>query len=204
MDNRPTMDEENICVITVHYKNKIIRGSYVLGKTQAPAPQEWVKRTPIRVQLVGDTMLLKAPEGDDYRLHIESSKPAPMMDPLTPEETAAERTAAAQEQVDTKSLIGFDEPQPSAKQAPPAEPAAAPQDAPVAEPTTGTVSVSSTPYLADVYVDGESVGYTPAKLKLAPGKHTLRCEKPGYKPWSKEITVTVGSELTLDLALDRK
>jgi len=45
-----------------------------------------------------------------------------------------------------------------------------------------------------------------AKLKLPPGKHSFRCEKSGHKPWSKEITVTTGSEQTLDATLesDRK
>jgi hypothetical protein len=62
------------------------------------------------------------------------------------------------------------------------------------------------PYLAEVFVDGEKVGYTPAKLKLPPGKHALRCEKRGYKPWTKDVTVTADSELTLDatLSLGRK
>ena len=203
--NTPVVQEENVCLITVHYKNRIIKGSYLLGKEQAAAPLEWVKHTPVRMQLVGDTILLKAPAGEDYKLHLESSKPAPTMDPLTPDEVTAERAAAAQELEDTRSMIGFDEPREPAKpaQAPTPAPAPAPPPA-LPEPTTGTVAIRSTPYLADVYVDGEDVGYTPAKLKLAPGKHTFRCEKQGYKPWTKEITLPVGSELTLDATLDRK
>jgi len=203
--NTPVVQEENVCLVTVHYKNRIIKGSYVLGKAQAAAPLEWVKHTPVRIQLEGDTMLVKAPVGEDYKLHVESSKPAPTMDPLTPDEVAAERSAAAKEQEEPRSMIGFDEPQAPAKpgQAPTPAPAPTAPPAPL-EPATGTVAISSTPYLADVYVDGEDVGYTPAKLKLPPGKHTFRCEKQGYKPWSKEITLTVGSELTLDATLDRK
>ena len=65
------------------------------------------------------------------------------------------------------------------------------------------MSVSSTPYLSEILVDGASMGYTPAKLKLAPGKHTFRVEKPGYKAWSKEIMVTAGSEMTLDATLSK-
>jgi hypothetical protein len=45
------------------------------------------------------------------------------------------------------------------------------------------------------------MGYTPAKLKLAPGKHSLRCEKHGYNPWTKDVTVTADTELTLDATL---
>ena len=85
----------------------------------------------------------------------------------------------------------------------PAPEPAPPSPPPAPEPPSGLVSISSVPYLAEVFVDGESMGYTPAKLKLAPGKHSFRCEKAGYKPWTKDITITAGSELTLDATLDR-
>ena len=68
----------------------------------------------------------------------------------------------------------------------------------------GLVNVRSTPYLSEVFVDGESMGYTPAKVNLPPGKHSFRVEKAGYKAWTKEITITVGSELTLDANLEKK
>jgi len=66
------------------------------------------------------------------------------------------------------------------------------------------VSVASTPYLAEVYIDNDSMGYTPAKIRLAPGKHIVRLEKAGYKTWSKEVNVTEGSELTMDATMDKK
>ncbi len=79
------------------------------------------------------------------------------------------------------------------------------QPAPVAlPPTMGTVQVRSTPYLSEVFVDGDSMGYTPAKVSLPPGKHAFRVEKAGYKAWTKEIVITVGSELTLDASLEKK
>jgi PEGA domain len=199
--NTPITDEETECLIRIHFKDKIFQGSYVLGKSQASPPPEWVKHTPVRVQFVGDTMFLKAPEGIDYKLHVTSTKPAHMMDPLTPEEIAAEKAAAAREQEPPESMIGFDTPEPPAKQpAAQAQPVASPEPPP--EPTKGTVAISSMPYLAEVFVDGESIGYTPAKLHLPPGKHAFRCEKSGYRPWTKEITVTTGSEQTLDATLE--
>jgi hypothetical protein len=126
-----------------------------------------------------------------------------MLDPWTTQEVTAEK-AAAMTQESQHSMIGFDD-RPSEN----AEPAKGETPAPAAEPATpatpesptGLVSISSVPYLAEVFVDGESMGYTPAKLKLAPGKHSFRCEKSGYKPWTKDITVTAGSELTLDATL---
>jgi PEGA domain-containing protein len=66
------------------------------------------------------------------------------------------------------------------------------------------VHVRSTPYLSEVFVDGDSMGYTPAKIALAPGKHMFRVEKPGYKAWTKEMMITVGSEPTLDASLEKK
>jgi hypothetical protein len=48
------------------------------------------------------------------------------------------------------------------------------------------------------------MGYTPAKIALAPGKHTFRVEKPGYKAWTREMIITVGSELMLDASLEKK
>lgn len=197
--NTPINDEETECIVRVHIQTKIIQAGYVLGKSQPTLPAEWVKHTPVRVQVVGNTLFLKALEGDDFKLHIISTKVAPMMDPLTPEELAAEKAASAKEQ--PKSMIGFDSPESNPKQpSAPAPPAAVPPPPP--EPTTGTVSISSVPYLAEVFVDGASIGYTPAKLKLAPGKHEFRCEKNGYRAWTKEITVSTGSEQTLDATLE--
>jgi hypothetical protein len=205
--NTPIQDEETVCTVRIHLKDKIFQGIYTLNKSQAPPPPEWIKHTPVRVQFVGDRMLLRAPAGDDYKLRVVSTKPAPMMDPLTPEELAAQSAAAKQEQEAPKSMIGFDEkPDAPATQPEPAQQSAPPPQQPPPEQVTGTVTISSMPYLAEVYVDGENMGYSPAKLKLAPGKHSFRCEKRGYQPWTKEITLTAGSELTLDatLSLSRK
>jgi hypothetical protein len=67
-----------------------------------------------------------------------------------------------------------------------------------------TVNVRSTPYLSEVFIDGNSMGYTPAKIALAPGKHTFRVEKPGHKAWTNEMIIMVGSELSLDASLEKK
>ena len=201
--NTPIQDEETICAIRIHLKDKIFQGTYPLNKSQAPPPPEWIKHTPVRVQFVGDQMFLKAPTGEDYKLRVVSTKSAPMMDPLTPEELAAQTAAAKQEQEVPKSMIGFEEKSDTPAQQSLPTPQPAPPLPPPPEPATGTVTISSMPYLAEVYVDGENMGYTPAKLKLPPGKHSLRCEKRGYQPWTKEITVATGSELTLDATLSQ-
>lgn len=201
--NTPIQNEETVCMIRIHLKDRILQGVYTLDKSQAPPPPEWVKHAPVRAQIVGDRLFLKGPHGSEYKLRVVSAKSAPMLDPWTAQELTAEKAAAMVEESD-HSMIGFDDkpatPAPPAKAEPPASPAEPPPPA-APEPPTGLVSITSVPYLAEVFVDGESMGYTPAKLKVAPGKHSFKCEKAGYKTWTKEITVTAGSELTLDATL---
>ena len=201
--NTPIQDEETVCMVRVHLKDKILQGVYTLDKSQPAPPAEWVKHAPVRAQVVGDRLFLKGPNGHDFKLRLTSAKSAPMLDPWTTQELTTEKAATMRDEVQ-HSMIGFDD-KPAATTSP-AQTDATPAPSEPAQPAapespTGTVSVSSVPYLAEVFVDGESMGYTPAKLKLAPGKHSFRCEKAGYKPWTKDISVTAGSELTLDATL---
>ncbi len=75
---------------------------------------------------------------------------------------------------------------------------AAPKDS----PTTGTISLTSTPDGADVSVDGAFLGNTPATLKLPAGKHSIKVSLAGHKDWTKEITVLAGSDLKLTATLE--
>ncbi len=67
----------------------------------------------------------------------------------------------------------------------------------------GGINVSSNPAGGDVLVDGDFVGDCPAALKLLPGKHTITVKLPGYKDWSREITVQPGSEVQLTANLEK-
>jgi hypothetical protein len=75
--------------------------------------------------------------------------------------------------------------------------------APPSGPDKGTVNVGSNPTGADVAVDGEFVGNSPAVLKISPGKHTLTVKMSGFKDWSREITVQAGSEVQLTATLEK-
>jgi hypothetical protein len=66
-----------------------------------------------------------------------------------------------------------------------------------------TVSLSSDPTGAEVYVDGEFHGNSPATLKLKPGKHTVSVKMSGYKDWSREISTEAGSEAHLTATLEK-
>lgn len=78
-----------------------------------------------------------------------------------------------------------------------APPAATPQD------STASVSVTSNPDAAEIYVDDAFVGNAPATQKLSPGKHTIRVSLAGYKVWSREITAQAGSEAHVVATLER-
>src|SRR6202453_1773324 len=87
----------------------------------------------------------------------------------------------------------------------PGEPAitAGPSAVPVSAVSSGkgSITVSSTPDGADVYVADNLVGNHQATLKLSPGKHTVKVSQDGYKAWTKDIAVFADSDVNLKAAL---
>jgi len=65
----------------------------------------------------------------------------------------------------------------------------------------GTVELVSVPDSADVFVDGQFYGNSPATLKLKPGKHTVMVKLNGYQEWSRELTTEAGSDVHLSATL---
>ncbi len=81
-------------------------------------------------------------------------------------------------------------------------PAPAPRPAPAAV-EKGTITLSTNPSGASIFVDGRFVGQTPAKLRLAPGPHTIRLSLSGYPDWSQDLEVLEASEVTLQIELSK-
>lgn len=73
----------------------------------------------------------------------------------------------------------------------------------MAERRGGSLSVSSDPNAADVFVDGEFAGNTPCKLNVSSGAHVIKVAAKGYKDWSRQITVGEGSEATVNAGLEK-
>jgi TonB family protein len=74
-----------------------------------------------------------------------------------------------------------------------------------AAPTTGLADILSTPFGADVNVDGAKVGLTPLTgLRLKPGTHQVEVSREGYEPWSGTLLVQVGKRSRLDASLRAK
>ncbi len=68
-------------------------------------------------------------------------------------------------------------------------------ETPTKIPMTGSISVSSAPSGADIYLDGRYKGTTPTTISdIPPGSHVLKLEKYGYKEWLTSVHVT--SEVT--------
>jgi hypothetical protein len=102
-------------------------------------------------------------------------------------------------------LKGSKPAEPTNPQAPAA--AATPQPATATTPvSTGqlqAVPIKSAPDGADITVDGKFVGSTPSTVKLSPGDHTIKIEKSGFKAWERTITVSPGSEVTVNATLEQ-
>jgi len=67
---------------------------------------------------------------------------------------------------------------------------------------TGSVKVTSSPSGADVYLDNEYHGTTPATITAVPaGNHTVEIRQSGYETWSTSITVTSAGTLNVSTSL---
>jgi hypothetical protein len=67
----------------------------------------------------------------------------------------------------------------------------------------GTVALVSAPDSADVFVDGQFYGNSPATLKLKPGKHIITIKLNGFKEWSRELMAEAGSDVHLSATLEK-
>lgn len=70
------------------------------------------------------------------------------------------------------------------------------------EPLTGSISISSDPSGANIYLDGMYKGTTPTTISgVLHGSHTIKVEKDGYEDLSESVSVAadVTTPLTVDL-----
>ena len=67
---------------------------------------------------------------------------------------------------------------------------------------TGSVTITSSPSGAEVYLDKEYHGTTPTTMNgVPPGKHTVEIRERGYNTWSQEVTVSSGSTTSVSASL---
>ena len=73
----------------------------------------------------------------------------------------------------------------------------------VAKKQSGMLALTSDPAGAEIYVDGKFSGNTPSKLTLDAGQHTIKIAAKDHKEWSRELTVSTGSEVTVNAQLEK-
>jgi hypothetical protein len=66
---------------------------------------------------------------------------------------------------------------------------------------SSTIELKSDPDGAEISVDGKYVGNAPTTLHLPIGDHTIKFERPGYKPWERTLTITQGVTTTITAGL---
>lgn len=67
---------------------------------------------------------------------------------------------------------------------------------------TGAIKITSTPSGAEVYLNNEYRGTTPATINAVPaGNHTIEIRENGYKNWSGSVTVSPGSTASVSPVL---
>ena len=66
----------------------------------------------------------------------------------------------------------------------------------------GTVSISSDPDGAEIFIDDKFHGNTPATLKLPAGSHAIVLKFPGRTDWRRSLEVLKSSKASLKAALD--
>jgi hypothetical protein len=75
------------------------------------------------------------------------------------------------------------------------------QPSPPPPRNTGTVSVTSTPNAALIYVDGNYQGKAPMTISQYPGSHNFRISLPGYNDYITSIYITANTNQKLNAAL---
>ena len=76
---------------------------------------------------------------------------------------------------------------------------------PALAPIYGSADITSSPAMADITLDGKSVGRTPLQLdNLLIGEHKITVSKSGYQPYSATVTVAEGKTATVNATLKKQ
>ena len=66
------------------------------------------------------------------------------------------------------------------------------------EPAWGDVTTATQPAGAEIFIDDEEVGTTPATVPVMAGKRQIVLRKDGYKPWKRELRVEAGVPIEIE------
>jgi hypothetical protein len=66
-----------------------------------------------------------------------------------------------------------------------------------------TVSFTSEPDGADIFIDSMGVGSTPKRVQLQPGSHSVQMVKQGYRDWATKLSVEKGVPTSVNAKLEK-
>jgi hypothetical protein len=66
----------------------------------------------------------------------------------------------------------------------------------------GTVTISSDPDGAEIFIDDKFLGNAPATQKLSPGRHAVLLKFPGHADWRRTLEVLKSSRVSLKATLE--
>jgi hypothetical protein len=90
------------------------------------------------------------------------------------------------------------------RQQPTPIPTAVPEQvSPSVREALGTVSVTSSPDGAEIFIDSVGYGHAPAILKLSAGKHSIQLVRHGYKDWTSDLEVRENSIVNVTAKLEK-
>jgi len=69
---------------------------------------------------------------------------------------------------------------------------------------TGSVTIASDPPSAEIFVDGQFVGQTPATIHILTGIHRVEVKSSGKRKWERDIEILKDSQVTLHPALEKE
>ncbi len=85
---------------------------------------------------------------------------------------------------------------------PPASSLMSAASAPQTDNGFGVTEITSDPDGAEVFLDDNFVGTTPATLRIAAGPHTLILKSANHNDWNRSISILKDSTVTVKAALD--
>ena len=85
-----------------------------------------------------------------------------------------------------------------------ATPAEQKYNIPAPTPILGGLNITSSPIMADVYIDDKLVGQTPLSIDLIVGKHSVEISKDGYKSARQSVEIRNGEAQDINHALIKK
>jgi hypothetical protein len=83
-----------------------------------------------------------------------------------------------------------------------------PQNVPAAKSPAAATTPAAAPIPAasgaEITVDGKFVGSTPSEIEIGAGTHAVTFSMPGFSEWKRDLTVTAGSNLSVNAILQKQ